>query len=117
MGETFDHRSSEPYERQCTRCSQATRNRASKAVSIGLAISHRTLDVLDKPQRHKGHKEEMQSSTSHYTSFVSFVPSWLITILRASAPRRETSLFFFLVIWLALACTTAADNWDRFRGP
>jgi outer membrane protein assembly factor BamB len=59
----------------------------------------------------------MQSSISHNTSFVSFVPSWLKTLLCASAPLREIFLFFSIATLPVFASTTFAANWDRFRGP
>src|SRR5882757_9535762 len=59
----------------------------------------------------------MQSSISHNTSFVSFVPSWLKTLLCASAPLREIRLLLSIATLLILASTIFAANWDRFRGP
>lgn len=59
----------------------------------------------------------MQSSISHNTSFVSFVPSWLKTLFCASAPLREIRLFLVIAVLLVLASTAYAANWDRFRGP
>jgi outer membrane protein assembly factor BamB len=59
----------------------------------------------------------MQSPISHNTSFVSFVPSWLKTLLCASAPLREIRLFLSIAILLCIARTDFAANWDRFRGP
>src|SRR6267378_3945457 len=59
----------------------------------------------------------MQSPISHNTSFLSFVPSWLKTLLCASAPRREIRLFRVIAILLSFASITFAANWDRFRGP
>jgi outer membrane protein assembly factor BamB len=59
----------------------------------------------------------MRSPISHNTSFVSFVPSWLKTLLCASAPLRETCICFGLITWLLFTNTASAANWDRFRGP
>lgn len=59
----------------------------------------------------------MRSSISQNTFFVSFVPTWLKTLLCASAPLREIFLFFNIATLLVLANTTFAANWDRFRGP
>src|SRR6188472_139985 len=59
----------------------------------------------------------MRSSISQNRSFVSFVPSWLQTLLCASAPLREPHPFLIIVVFLSVATTTFAANWDRFRGP
>src|SRR3954454_24884802 len=59
----------------------------------------------------------MQSSISHNTSLVSFVPSWLKTLLCASAPLREPFFLFVVTCCIAMATTAFAANWDRFRGP
>src|SRR5689334_11323767 len=48
----------------------------------------------------------MQLRISQKTSFVSFVPLWLKTLLPLS-----------VVVLLIVASTTSAANWDRFRGP
>src|SRR3954447_11592848 len=59
----------------------------------------------------------MQSPISQNRSFVYFVPSWLKTLLGASAPLREISLPRSIAILLLVTSTTFAANWDRFRGP
>src|SRR5688572_17532800 len=71
----------------------------------------------DKPLRHKGHKEEMQSPISQNRPFVSFVPSWLKILLCASAPLRETRLLLTTTILLLFTSIGFGANWDRFRGP
>jgi outer membrane protein assembly factor BamB len=48
---------------------------------------------------------------------VSVVPSWLKTLLCASAPLREIRLFLSTAALLVFASTIFAANWDRFRGP
>lgn len=48
--------------------------------------------------------------------FVSFVPSWFTTLLRAFAPWRETLLCIATLTVVAIP-NARAENWERFRGP